>query len=457
MATMVMDVVRPDSETEVPAERWRPVTRVLFRFAFVYLGVAMAGQWLFLKLFGSLGVPHEWVREVGNAWSLRLPSDWVAEHVLRLNKPLSWAETGSSDTAAGWVSAFTWLLVAAVATAVWSAVDRRRPNHAVLNEWFRLLLRFSLATSLLLYGLVKVLPSQMSFELQRLVEPFGDMSPMGLLWAQTAASEPYEIALGLAEVTAALLLLVPLTATAGALLALVVGLQVLLLNLTYDVPVKLYALHLLLLAIALVVPEARRLALFLAGRRVDAVVRRPLFAKARWNRVARVIQVVLALWFVFTIFTDALEAWQRYGNARPESPLYGIWNVTEYSLAGQDLPALVTSNDQPRPATAIATERLRRVIFDNPVSVTVQRMDDSLVTFPGTVDTDQHTVTIAQDMTGKFKFGTFSFQRPEPNRLILDGQLGGRPVRMRLELLDLDRFPLVERGFHWVQETPYRR
>ncbi|WP_067477826.1 hypothetical protein [Nocardia amamiensis] len=76
---------------------------------------------------------------------------------------------------------------------------------------------------------------------------------------------------------------------------------------------------------------------------------------------------------------------------------------------------------------------------------------------PGTVDVGARTVTLTQDAAGRWKFGTFTYQQPDAATLILDGQLGGRPVRLRMELVEKDSFPLIARGFHWAQEAPYRR
>ena len=40
---------------------------------------------------------------------------------------------------------------------------------------------------------------------------------------------------------------------------------------------------------------------------------------------------------------------------------------------------------------------------------------------------------------------------------LLKGDLGGHPVDMQLELYDRNKFTLVSRGFHWVQEYPFHR
>ncbi|MFC9475927.1 DoxX family protein [Nocardia sp. NPDC056952] len=437
-------------------ERWRPAVRVLFRFGFIVVGVGMAGVWLLHALLRTLGVPQEMVSEVAEWTALHPLTDWVGTQIFEV--PIDYTVTGSGDTAAKWVAVFTLLLVAVPVTAAWSVLDRRRPNYTRLYEWFRLLLRISLASALLLYGMIKVLPSQMSFNLERLVEPFGQMSPMAVLWAQSSLSEPYEMALGAAEVVAALLLILPVTAGLGSVLAAVVALQVLLMNLTFDVPVKLFALQLFLYATVLAAPDVIRVVRALLGRAVVARTSTPLLSTARGNRILLTVQVLMGVWLLGATTVEAYDGWHTYGNARPKSPLYGIWNVTEYSIAGEQVPALVDFRESPSSSgMPSATERFRRIIFDIPQGMTVQRLDDSLVSFPARIDTDQHTITLSKDTAHQWKLATFSYVQPQSDRLILEGILGGRPVRMQLDQVDLTQFPAVSRGFHWVQATPYYR
>ncbi|MFF2396815.1 DoxX family protein [Nocardia sp. NPDC058114] len=436
--------------------RWHPAVRVLFRFGFIVVGVGMAGVWLLHALLRTLGVPQEMVSEVAEWTALHPLTDWVGTQIFGV--PIDYTVTGSGDTAAKWVAVFTLLLVAVPVTAAWSVFDRRRPNYTRLYEWFRLLLRISLASALLLYGMIKVLPSQMSFNLERLVEPFGQMSPMAVLWAQSSLSEPYEMALGAAEVVAALLLILPVTAGIGSVLAVIVALQVLLMNLTFDVPVKLFALQLFLYATVLAAPDVIRIVRALLGRTVVARTSTPLLSTARGNRILLAAQVLMGVWLLGATTVEAYDGWHTYGNARPKSPLYGIWNVTEYSIAGEQVPALVDFRRSPSNSTMpSATERFRRIIFDIPQGMTVQRLDDSLVSFPARIDTDQHTLTLSKDTAHQWKLATFSYVQPQSDRLILEGILGGRPIRMQLDQVGLAQFPAVSRGFHWVQPAPYYR
>ncbi|WP_084523598.1 hypothetical protein [Nocardia inohanensis] len=452
---MAAEAGRLDDE-RAPAAAWHPLVRIAFRFGFVFVGVGMAAPWVAHALLRSFGLPTDTVLTVAKWTALHPLSDWVGTQFFGTRADYS--ASGSSDTATQWVAEFTLLLVAVVATAVWSILDRRRPGYDRLYGWFRLLLRAVLVAALLLYGMVKALPSQMTFSLERLVEPFGDMSPMSILWASTAMSEPYEIALGAAELTAALLLVLPRTAGLGAVLAFIVSLQVAVLNLTFDVPVKLFALQLVVYSAILAAPDIARIVKALTGHAVPAPDTPPLVATPRAQRMLLLAQVLFGAWLLFTSITEGYDAYRSYGNGREHSPLYGIWNVTEYTVAGQTLPPLVDYSGKEHNAQMLgANERFRRIIFDNTIGVTAQRMDDSLVSFPGEVDADAHTVTLAKDRAHQWKIATFAYEQPEAGELILEGQVGGRPVRMRLARLDLDRLPSVSRGFHWVQPAPYFR
>ncbi len=444
-----------DIEREAVA-RWHPVVRVLFRFGFIVIGVGMAGVWLLHALLRTVGLPQETVTAVAKWTALHPLTGWVGSQIFYV--PIDYAVTGSGDTAAKWAAVVSLLLVAVPVTLAWSVLDRRRPNYARLYEWFRLLLRISLASALLLYGMIKVLPTQMSFNLERLVEPFGNMSPMAVLWAQSSLSEPYEMALGAAEVVAGLLLVLPVTAGLGSVLAVIVALQVLLMNLSFDVPVKLFALQLFLYAIVLAAPDIIRIVRALLGRAVELRTSTPLLTTPRGNRILLAAQALMGVWLLCAMTVEAYDGWHTYGNARPKSALYGIWNVTEYSVAGEQVPALVNFRE-PAPTSGIPnlTERFRRIIFDIPQGMTVQRLDDSLVSFPARIDTDQHTITLSKDTAHQWKLAAFSYVQPQPDRLILEGTLGGRPVRMQLDQVDLAQYPAVSRGFHWVQATPYYR
>src|SRR5260370_37302481 len=145
---------------------------------------------------------------------------------------------------------------------------------------------------MLLYGMVKVVPLQMPFPfLTKLVEPFGNFSPMGFLWSSVGASPGYEMFVGSAEMLGGILLFLPRTTTLGALICLADATEVFVLNMTYDVPVKLFSFHLILMSLVLLVPELPRIAsFFFSNRAVSPSTHPQLFSTPRANRVDRNIQ-----------------------------------------------------------------------------------------------------------------------------------------------------------------------
>jgi uncharacterized membrane protein YphA (DoxX/SURF4 family) len=222
-----------------------------------------------------------------------------------------------------------------LATVVWSLLDRRLNSYAGLHKWFRVFIRFSLAGQMLNYGFAKVFPAQMPFQITSLVEPFGAFSPMGVLWSFVGASQPYEIFAGCAEVLGGILLILPRTTTLGALICIADMTQVFILNMTYDVPVKIFPFHLLLLSLFLFAPEARRMAAFLSGDRTVGPSTQPeLFTTRRASRIALAAQIVLGVWLLGLNAHLGFTMWQVYGSGRTLPPFmeFGTWTSSSSTV-----------------------------------------------------------------------------------------------------------------------------
>ena len=251
------------SESPAPVERWGLALRIAFRFCVAYFTLFSLSNQI---LDGLLAVPRLNI-ELSALWPLRHITFWTATHIFRIKHELVYTGSGSGDKTFDWVLAFCLLVIAAVITLVWSILDRRRPNYVTFHKWFRLAMRFALASEMFLYGISKVIPLQMPFPyLTRLLEPYGNFSPMAVLWSSIGASTSYEIFTGCAETLGGILLLTPRTTTLGALVCLADMIQVFMLNMTYDVPVKLFSFHLILFSLFLLAPDARRLFNFFLHR-----------------------------------------------------------------------------------------------------------------------------------------------------------------------------------------------
>jgi hypothetical protein len=108
-------------------------------------------------------------------------------------------------------------------------------------------------------------------------------------------------------------------------------------------------------------------------------------------------------------------------------------------------------DEQPRPPLLTDSTRWRRAIFDYPDRMAFQRTDDSFAPYGASVNLPQRTLALTKS-DDKNWTASFTFQRPAGDQLILDGRMDNHQVHMELQLTDRNKFLLVSRGFHWVQE-----
>jgi uncharacterized membrane protein len=424
---------------------WRPATRIAFRLSFLYLGSYILLTQLstaFLRL-----IPWGY-RDLGTSPPIQTVISWVARHLFGVTAPLVVTGSGSGDKTFDWALAFCLLASALLATAVWTLLDRRRRDYMRLHQWFRLFVRFALGATLVGYGAFKVFLLQMGAgpSLSRLIEPFGHFSPMGVLWSFIGASPAYQMFTGCAEILGGILLFVPWTATLGALVSLAVAIHVFTLNMTYDVPVKLMSFHLVLLALFLLAPESRRLAnFFLLNRAVGPSAQPGLFQGRRAQRLAVAAQIAFGAYLLGTGLHGVSWAAAHYGGGAPKSLLYGIWEA-DPETAGAQVSFPVPGENF----------LWRRIIFDVATSMTVQRMDDTFDHYPVTVNPVDQSLIVSTRKSGG-RDVVFRYLRPALDRLVLAGEGDGRSVEIQCRLLDRETFPLVIRGFHWIQEHPYNR
>jgi uncharacterized membrane protein YphA (DoxX/SURF4 family) len=429
-----------------PGPHWRLATRVAFRFCLVYFGLYCLVTQILTGLYApmiTLSLPN-----LDQLWPVRSIIFWTAAHIFHVTRPLVYTGSGSGDKTYDWVEMVCLLVVAALATSIWSVLDRRRENYVALHKWFYLFIRFALASQMISYGIAKIIPLQMPFPFfSTLVEPFGHLSPMGVLWASIGSSPAYEIFAGSAEMLGGILLLIPGLTTLGALVCLADLTNVFLLNMTYDVPVKLLSFHLLLLAVFLLAPDLPRLTNFFLGRAADASPQRQLFRARRANRVAIVVQLIFGCFLVGFNVWGGYEGWYRYGGGTPRPPLNGIWDVSQMLIDGQVRSPLLTDFG-----------RWRRVIFESYGApfVVFQRMDDSFAYYTTSIDVAKRTIALNKGSGKKWK-ADFTFERPAQNQLILDGRMDNHKLHMQLQLFDPKKFLLLSRGFHWINEYPFNR
>jgi hypothetical protein len=433
---------RTDTRAEDASPTWSPAKRVGFRFVFAYL--ALYNLPFPIGTIPFTGKLEGWYTAVWNA-----VTPWFGAHVLHLAKPITIFPSGSGDKTYDYVQLLVFLLLAASATVLWSLLDSKRKSYPRLAEGLRVYIRYSLAFALLGYGSYKVIKTQFpDASLDRLIEPFGELSPMGVVWAWMGASYAYNVFAGLAEMGSGFLLFFRRTVTLGALAGIAVLLNIVMINFAYDVPVKLYSSHLLLMAVFLLAHDFKRFVdAFYFNRAIPAAD-----LGGRSSARARRIQLgVLKTAFVaLGVLSPLWDSWKNskvFGANAPHPALYGIWEVDSFARGRDAIPALVGDS-----------VRWRRMVVNYSGFLSVRLLNDSTRGYRAHTDSVEHTLVLSTNKDTATKF-PFSYVRngPANEKLRLDGVLRGDSLHIRLHRVDETKFLLVSRGYHWINELPFNR
>lgn len=446
--------ITAEADGTAEISEWSVWERLSFRFLVSYFV-------LYVFPFPVNALP--WLDEYLQADKVWKPLTlWVAKSILGVEGEPVTQTTGSGDTVLDYVQLLVSVILALVIAGVWTLWARRRElnSHPVVARWSLAILRLCLAMILLSYGLVKVIPTQMVYpNLARMVTPYGDFSPMGILWSFMGSSPAYTIFAGFGEVVAGVLLLFRRTATLGAAVGAGVMANVAMLNFSYDVPVKLFSTHLLLMCLVILWTDRHRLlAVFWTREAVPARLDEPLVESRRWRLAILGFVVVVVGSLVYQRVDGALSVQKAYGLERPRSVLWGVHDVERFVLDGEELPPLLTDEvrwralvvDGALPVVAFGTERSG--------SVRVMSMNGKLHFHEVVLDEENQTLTLRhrpEDADAEPEEDVFDWRRPEEKRLVLTGTWKGQPVE--IELVERDLPLLMTRGFRWINEYPYNR
>jgi hypothetical protein len=425
---------------------WRAWEKVLFRFFFIF--------------FLLLTDPIDWIPTIPGLRTIQhwygVAVDWLVvtadAHILHIQPkgPIP-TNNGSGDTSYDWATLYTFLLVAAVGCLVWSVLDRRRGSYRKLGYWFRTFLRYYIALVALGYGIIKLFGLQMSFPLlSQLATPLGDFLPMRLSWMFIGYSAPYQFFSGAMEVLTGLLLLYRKTVTFGLLLGAAVFFNVMMLNLSYDIPVKLFAIELVVSCLFLLAWDYKRLLSFLVLNRPTGPVSLYDPPFTGWKK--RIAWLVFkAAFIVITVIMPFYQSRQRYTGQSKNHPA-GPFDQKVYAVS------IFAINKDTMPPSYADTLRWKDVIFegnglgsaDTRDTLFRQRYRRGYFTYQ--TDTVHHVIGIKKSFGDSTFLMQWRYAFLDSNTIRCWTALRGDSLYLVLRRTDR-HFQLAERQFHWVSEA----
>ena len=415
---------------------WNSGKRITFRFLFIYF---ILYTFPFPISVFSFGEDFNFA----GLWNPLVV--WTGKHILKLPNEITVLPNGSGDTTWNYVQVFLFVILSAVGTLIWSIADRKQQYDKLLF-WIIVLLRYYLAVVLIGYGFAKIIKTQFPFPFtNRLFQTYGESSPMGLLWTFMGYSVAYNFFTGLCEALGGFLLFFRHTRILGALLSIAVLSNIVMLNFTYDVPVKLFSMHLLFMSLFVVAPEWQRLLNFFILNRATAVtVIDPIFKDSRWRLAYFTGKGIFIIYVLVSNTVTGLQSQKQLTELRRNSPAsYKVaYEVDRYVINQDTLPPLL--ND---------TRRWKRLLVNSTELVTVEYMDNAKISWRFSLDTLQHSMRImSYDSATVYRF---QYQR-DGDVYSLRGTLNNDSIKIGMRKVPYD-IPLVSRGFHWINEYPFNR
>jgi hypothetical protein len=433
---------------------WSRPTRILFRFAFCLLvpySLCCGHKTVFTRIpFAGHALEAAFER------IYLVPARWIGQHLFHLTGAAAVIHPSAfADRALDWIAAGLMLACAMLATLVWSLIDElpapRRLSYPLLFQAMRWTLRLTLVISILWYGAIKIFPIQIeSPSLAVLNERVGDTSPMTMLWTLLGMNHMYERVCGTVETVAALLLLWRRTALSGAVLAVIVMANIVLFDVFFDVPVRLYATALLLMALTLIAPDAQALLRFFFTRTPStpsttwglSAAPRPLRA------AALVFEVVVFLSAFKPIFgVEHTQSARELANERHPAAIAGQWHI---DASSPDVDPLFGGSHQP----------ITDVFLEPSGRINERSSPDRRLWGGGVYDPATHTMTLLDAMHAPV---SYTYTQPDSDHLVLKpaSSEASYPTLYLTRVPLPSHYPLLdrlhERSLHLVEEWGFER
>ncbi|WP_143075893.1 DoxX family protein [Parafilimonas terrae] len=399
---------------------------------------------LLKKFFGLWAVVYVYAFMATSQFSIPIPFleqfvVWFGKTFLHLEDLHKITNTGSGDTTYDFVLILVITILSLLITIIILFIDRKRASYRSLYLFTIVIARYYVAFTMITYGFAKLFDGQFPANgYSRLEEKVGDMSPMGMVWAFMGASRAYTFVSGLLEFTGGVLLLFRKTKTIGALFSMAVMLNVALLNYMYDVPVKIFSTHIVLLCIFILTFDWKLLYNFFIRHRTEKLYYNKLRAPKKWMQISlRVIKIL----FIVVMLNNNYYYLQRAFNKQP-LPMEGYYAVNTFILNHDTLPVIANKKD---------TVGWSKMFIQYPGSVSVKLNSDTTIWKKVKVDTVKKTFNISNYDSTQYALLNYTMRN---DTVAFNGTIKNDTATIIFIRKQKKDYSLSGRGFHWINEYP---
>lgn len=223
--------------------------------------------------------------------------------------------------------------IGAAVFLLYYAIYPKVPHAHVAQPLLLTVIKYFLAYTILGYGYAKVFAGQFPHTMANMDARFVELTPMRVAWAFFGYSKGYQEFLGWAEVIPALLLFFRRTTLLGAILMFTVMLNVFLINIFFDVCVKLNSGIYTVLALYIMMQSTSRLWTFFFTNRVTMPASQDNRVFPRWLKISGMVLNYGAL--IYILYLTGEGAYYYYDFSQQHvtpTPVQGPWRTVDVKL-----------------------------------------------------------------------------------------------------------------------------
>jgi len=403
------------------------------------LGFRFAVCFVLLFIF-SLPSPNTFLPNVGGYLQpfFEALTKWFGGNILQIQQP--YTHQLISDSTGLYIHTFVLLLIAVITGIVWSTFDFKRKNHQVLAYSFRAFISHYLAFQLFKYGFNKVFKLQFYLpEPNILYSNVGSLGRDILYWSVMGASYSYTVFSGVLELIPAFLLLFRRTRLLGALIAFGVLVNVVMINVSFDISVKILSSFLLFLSVLIIFPDLRNLyRFFLQNQKTTLQKWAPIYSSSKHIWMYSVGKSFVILLLLVDVLFPYFKANNFNDDLAPRPFLHGAYEVSLFAVNQDTIPPLLTEQS-----------RWKHFFVHREGYFITENMQEQMQDFPLQINSHTQEMILKEELSGRQLIFQYNYS-PTDSLLQLKGSFQNNSIHIEAQQIDLQQLPLLQKNTNWT-------
>ena len=296
-----------------------------------------------------------------------------------------------------------------------------------------LIATYYFAVILMKYGFDKVFKAQFYLpEPNILYTPFGNLDKDILFWSTMGTSYSYNLFMGFMEIIPAILILFNRTRQIGLLISLGVLINVLAINLSFDISVKLFSAFLILINLYLLIPTLGILWNLFILNKVIRLKNQFNFSIPKSTKII-IKTIVICLLLLESLFPYLNS--ENFNDDISKRPfLHGAYVVQEFNQNG----IILNTRNSP----------VKRLFFHRDGYLIFQNQQDEMTDYKLEINPIKNTFILTDYELNKT---TISYSYSKRDRLLkLSSTKNGDTLLIKTKTINWQKLPALQKQFHWT-------